>query len=154
MVFPLPVTIWAAVLIGVVACTFAVGAALGGRSFARDHRRVVLGYCGFVVALWLIALVEAIANVKAVTILALAILILCGIASTMGCLVLAVYLVSEAHLRRRIRLDDPKLCQKCRYNLTGNVSGTCPECGTPLPREQRRYLDRSLTWDQFIRQRR
>ena len=22
-------------------------------------------------------------------------------------------------------------CQKCGYNLTGNVSGTCPECGTP-----------------------
>lgn len=24
-------------------------------------------------------------------------------------------------------------CQKCGYNLTGNVSGRCPECGTPLP---------------------
>ena len=25
------------------------------------------------------------------------------------------------------------VCQKCSYNLTGNVSGTCPECGTPIP---------------------
>jgi hypothetical protein len=25
------------------------------------------------------------------------------------------------------------LCAKCDYNLTGNVSGICPECGTPVP---------------------
>ena len=24
------------------------------------------------------------------------------------------------------------LCSRCRYNLTGNVSGICPECGTPI----------------------
>lgn len=30
-------------------------------------------------------------------------------------------------------------CSSCGYDLTGNVSGTCPECGTPVPgREQRR----------------
>ena len=23
-------------------------------------------------------------------------------------------------------------CQKCGYNLTGNVSGVCPECGNPV----------------------
>jgi hypothetical protein len=28
--------------------------------------------------------------------------------------------------RRRI---PPHCCQHCGYNLTGNVSGTCPECG-------------------------
>ena len=28
----------------------------------------------------------------------------------------------------------PGRCQKCGYNLTGNVSGVCPECGTPTPR--------------------
>ncbi len=26
----------------------------------------------------------------------------------------------------------PGYCQKCGYNLTGNVSGRCPECGTPI----------------------
>ena len=30
--------------------------------------------------------------------------------------------------RRRI---PPGHCLKCGYNLTGNVSGVCPECGTP-----------------------
>jgi ribosomal protein L37E len=24
-------------------------------------------------------------------------------------------------------------CQRCGYDLTGNVSGTCPECGSPVP---------------------
>ncbi len=24
------------------------------------------------------------------------------------------------------------LCRVCEYNLTGNLSGTCPECGTPI----------------------
>ena len=27
----------------------------------------------------------------------------------------------------------PGLCRNCRYNLTGNVSGVCPECGTEVP---------------------
>jgi hypothetical protein len=31
--------------------------------------------------------------------------------------------------RRRIPLGH---CQKCGYNLTGNVSGICPECGQKL----------------------
>jgi hypothetical protein len=26
-----------------------------------------------------------------------------------------------------------RMCISCGYNLTGNVSGICPECGTPLP---------------------
>lgn len=24
-------------------------------------------------------------------------------------------------------------CRRCGYNLTGNISGICPECGTPTP---------------------
>ncbi|HOB73487.1 MAG TPA: SdpI family protein [Phycisphaerae bacterium] len=27
-----------------------------------------------------------------------------------------------------------KPCETCGYNLTGNVSGTCPECGSPISR--------------------
>ena len=25
------------------------------------------------------------------------------------------------------------LCRHCGYNLTGNISGVCPECGTSVP---------------------
>jgi len=30
----------------------------------------------------------------------------------------------------RDRRHPPGHCQKCGYNLTGNESGVCPECGT------------------------
>jgi len=29
----------------------------------------------------------------------------------------------------------PGLCEKCDYDLTGNESGICPECGTPIAHE-------------------
>ena len=34
---------------------------------------------------------------------------------------------------RSVRSDGMPHCAKCEYNLTGNVSGTCPECGTSIP---------------------
>jgi uncharacterized RDD family membrane protein YckC len=30
-----------------------------------------------------------------------------------------------------------QLCRTCGYNLTGNISGICPECGTPIGRQAR-----------------
>ena len=33
--------------------------------------------------------------------------------------------------RRRLRLGR---CSRCGYDLSGNVSGVCPECGTSVPR--------------------
>jgi hypothetical protein len=33
------------------------------------------------------------------------------------------------------RRPGPNHCQQCGYNLTGNLSGTCPECGMPVTRE-------------------
>ena len=35
----------------------------------------------------------------------------------------------------RGRRPPPGHCRKCGYDLTGNISGICPECGTPIPRE-------------------
>ncbi len=31
-------------------------------------------------------------------------------------------------------------CTACDYNLTGNTSGICPECGTPIPEEIQKRL--------------
>jgi len=32
---------------------------------------------------------------------------------------------------------DTRHCGRCGYDLTGNVSGICPECGTPIPDSQK-----------------
>ena len=43
------------------------------------------------------------------------------------------FLVASLFVLWRIRLSDQRIppghCQQCRYDLTGNASGTCPECG-------------------------
>ena len=33
---------------------------------------------------------------------------------------------------RRVVLDLSPHCPACGYNLTGNISGVCPECGIPF----------------------
>ncbi len=39
-------------------------------------------------------------------------------------------------VRGRVFLQDGSLCGKCAYDLTGNESGVCPECGTPISRSR------------------
>jgi len=34
-----------------------------------------------------------------------------------------------------IRRRTGTLCDRCGYDLTGNVSGVCPECGTKAPKQ-------------------
>lgn len=34
--------------------------------------------------------------------------------------------------RRKQSADETGRCATCGYNLTGNASGVCPECGTPV----------------------
>lgn len=36
-------------------------------------------------------------------------------------------------VRRRLTRRVPGHCAACDYDLTGNVSGVCPECGQPVP---------------------
>lgn len=40
-----------------------------------------------------------------------------------------VWLVGRLRRRRR---SGPGRCRRCSYDLTGNTSGVCPECGTPV----------------------
>jgi len=44
---------------------------------------------------------------------------------------IAVLLLSSRHRRRRLRRKRGK-CIRCGYDLTGNESGVCPECGTEV----------------------
>lgn len=44
---------------------------------------------------------------------------------------LAFYLAFFRVLRPYVRRELPDHCGGCGYDLTGNRSGTCPECGTP-----------------------
>ncbi len=44
---------------------------------------------------------------------------------------LATHKVFAGRLRRASQRK-PKMCVVCTYNLTGNVSGVCPECGTKI----------------------
>lgn len=43
---------------------------------------------------------------------------------------LLAYFCSPLHKRRQRRRAS--LCESCGYDLTGNVSGVCPECGRPV----------------------
>ena len=39
-------------------------------------------------------------------------------------------------LRRFRFVEKTGVCRKCTYDLTGNTSGACPECGTVIAKEQ------------------
>jgi hypothetical protein len=48
----------------------------------------------------------------------------------------AIFAASFWWLRGRCRRKFGRNgCPACGYNLTGNTSGVCPECGTPVPRK-------------------
>jgi len=63
-----------------------------------------------------------------------------GVTATSRCFAIWPMLVSLAIVTVILWLLIPKrippgYCQKCGYDLTGNVSGICPECGTPIKSE-------------------
>jgi len=48
-------------------------------------------------------------------------------------------------ITRFVRRNGPGSCQECGYCLLGNVSGICPECGTPIPEEQKQAIVKATT---------
>ena len=48
-------------------------------------------------------------------------------------MLLALIAPAVSILRRRRRVPEGH-CRRCRYDLTGNTSGKCPECGHRIPR--------------------
>ena len=50
-------------------------------------------------------------------------------------------------LRNRVRSPSTRVrrrCTNCAYDLSGNISGTCPECGCAAPRARRLSLTRRV----------
>ena len=53
-----------------------------------------------------------------------------------GAFVVCVLLVRLALMpEKRPPEEQRPYCKGCRYDLTGNVSGVCPECGRPIEKE-------------------
>lgn len=50
--------------------------------------------------------------------------VVCGLCMAAGA-------VAERIFSKRRRFVTGRYCVKCDYDLTGNISGRCPECGTP-----------------------
>lgn len=57
-----------------------------------------------------------------------------------GSVSLALKLLSARH-----RFTKDRSCDSCGYNLTGNASGVCPECGTKIPQKFSRLPRRLST---------
>jgi len=53
---------------------------------------------------------------------------------------IAATLITVVFTYRRKKPLPLGFCPTCGYNLTGNISGICPECGTPVPEELRETL--------------
>lgn len=52
----------------------------------------------------------------------------------LGCIAIFIYTLHAIGRRDSLKfrfLAEPH-CRNCSYNLTGNISGICPECGTPI----------------------
>jgi hypothetical protein len=68
--------------------------------------------------------------------LGMGILLLVYLPGVVGLVVLVSWLGSfstRSRLRGLLAEEQHQTCQQCGYDLTGNVTGVCPECGTAVP---------------------
>jgi len=50
-----------------------------------------------------------------------------------GVMYAAAWMLYRRGRANRSKRVQARQCEECGYDLTGNVSGTCPECATPVP---------------------
>ncbi len=58
----------------------------------------------------------------------------------LGTVTITVGILAIRSSYRTPKDDTAPVCSECGYNLTGNVSGICPECGTPVGVEMQEAL--------------
>lgn len=54
------------------------------------------------------------------------------LAFALPALLISVLDIRGSRRELQARFGGAPRCAKCQYNLTGNLSGICPECGTPI----------------------
>jgi len=112
------------------------GVGLAGRSTARHRPGDRLGgLAGLLCAVASAVAVQATfpASVYDRSILPYAFLsLLIGVPAALVLLIASLMLILRRSCREDADLPDFPLCAVCGYNLTGNMSGRCPECGHPL----------------------
>lgn len=65
------------------------------------------------------------------------------VALPLWCLMLPTTIVAVLLMRAGRRRSPPGCCPACRYDLTANTSGICPECGSPIEPTQTAALRES-----------
>lgn len=125
---------WILILLGCTASPLMSLLVLGGRKKKRSRTRNLITVGIYYVVLVVAFLVSSAAKRG-------------PSAGTLQCWVMAmvlfgpclagVLLISGFHTPERI---SEVSCIHCSYDLTGNATGRCPECGTVIPAEQRALL--------------
>ncbi len=95
---------------------------------------LLMWVCGYLAARGLGWLFPApIENARTEMVLEVAFVVLVAlIAAGLAC---HVCLTIYARLAWKEVPDDGSQCASCAYDLTGNASGVCPECGTPVAQQ-------------------
>jgi len=123
---------------------FIVGWVLSGNRYLKTRWRWVAGYYAIALALLAIALSMArtTGHESALLFCSFYIVMLCG--PILGLVLFAIRPKGPCYPEGH--------CQSCGYNLTGNVSGRCSECGTDVnhqskqDEEDRRRVRTRLPW--------
>lgn len=135
-----PAGILAVIYLGLVGCILALTIPiLFGKAIARISRRdlhsvvyalivAIVGPLPMLAASALLMPSGARTNIESAMTGAFA--LLAAIVMWVG--IMATIAVQQTWTRFRGRRRAKGICRCCAYDLTGNISGVCPECGTPI----------------------
>jgi hypothetical protein len=123
-----------------MAC-YSLGCAVRGKPFAQRGWMLIAWYYGILLGLLTLLLFAFLLGHEAIYVLVAGICILFAAPLWMWGGGISIWLLHVCFARP----TPPYACRRCRYDLTGNVSGTCPECGREISPEQRELLRQQYT---------